>query len=284
MDRGESDGGLPPDNIVESTDDALSGTEQAIDGTTTRPAARICRSPSARARRSRSPSELMTGAAELARRHGRPAAHASRGDVDEEEQCRAEVGCTPAEYADKLGWLGDDVWLAHAVHLDAPRRSAGSARPARGRALPDVQRPHRRRHRAGRATCWPPARRSGSAWTGPRPTSPAGSARSCTRRCCSPGSARRPDGADRREALWMATHGRRPVPGPRRRHRLAGAGQARRPRRVATWTAWPTRASPIRWRRWCWARRRRCDRLLVGGAGRGRGRHAARSDESDDRP
>ncbi len=32
--------------------------------------------------------------------------------------CREQFGCTPVEYAERLGWLGDDVWLAHAVHLD----------------------------------------------------------------------------------------------------------------------------------------------------------------------
>ncbi len=38
--------------------------------------------------------------------------------VDEEDFCREQFGCTPVEYAERLGWLGDDVWLAHAVHLD----------------------------------------------------------------------------------------------------------------------------------------------------------------------
>jgi cytosine/adenosine deaminase-related metal-dependent hydrolase len=37
--------------------------------------------------------------------------------TDEDEQCRREFGCTPVEYAERLGWLGEDVWLAHAVHL-----------------------------------------------------------------------------------------------------------------------------------------------------------------------
>ncbi|GAA4901726.1 cytosine/adenosine deaminase-related metal-dependent hydrolase [Streptomonospora salina] len=37
--------------------------------------------------------------------------------VDEQEQCLAEFGTTPAGYAQELGWLGTDVWFAHAVHL-----------------------------------------------------------------------------------------------------------------------------------------------------------------------
>jgi cytosine/adenosine deaminase-related metal-dependent hydrolase len=61
----------------------------------------------------------MSGAAELARRKGvRLHTHLAE-TLDEERQCLAEVGCTPAEYADKLGWLAGDVWLAHTVHLSA---------------------------------------------------------------------------------------------------------------------------------------------------------------------
>jgi cytosine/adenosine deaminase-related metal-dependent hydrolase len=124
MDRGESQGGLPPDNLVEETEAALLGTEQAIDRYHDP-------SPDARVRIAVGPcspftvsERLMTGAAGLARRKGvRLHTHLAE-TLDEERQCLAEVGCTPAEYADKLGWLGDDVWLAHAVHLapDAIRR------------------------------------------------------------------------------------------------------------------------------------------------------------------
>jgi cytosine/adenosine deaminase-related metal-dependent hydrolase len=37
---------------------------------------------------------------------------------EEDAYCRQTLGRTPAEYADELGWLGEDVWLAHCVHLD----------------------------------------------------------------------------------------------------------------------------------------------------------------------
>jgi cytosine/adenosine deaminase-related metal-dependent hydrolase len=124
MDRGESQGGLPPDNLVEDTEAALLGTEQAIDRFHDR-------SANARVQIAAGPcspfsvsERLMTGAAELARRKGvRLHTHLAE-TIDEEKQCLAEVGCTPAEYADKLGWLGDDVWLAHTIHLapDAIRR------------------------------------------------------------------------------------------------------------------------------------------------------------------
>jgi cytosine/adenosine deaminase-related metal-dependent hydrolase len=38
--------------------------------------------------------------------------------MDEDEFCQHHFGCTPVDYVESLGWLGSDVWLAHAVHLD----------------------------------------------------------------------------------------------------------------------------------------------------------------------
>jgi cytosine/adenosine deaminase-related metal-dependent hydrolase len=38
--------------------------------------------------------------------------------LDEDTFCRSRYDCTPAEDADRLGWLGDDVWFAHCVHVD----------------------------------------------------------------------------------------------------------------------------------------------------------------------
>ncbi|MGW4111308.1 8-oxoguanine deaminase [Actinosynnema sp. NPDC004786] len=117
MDRGRSHGGLPPDNLVEDTEAALIATEQAVnDHHDTSPDAlvRVAVGPCSPFSVS---AELMVGAAELARAKGvRLHTHLAE-TVDEEEQCLAEYGCTPTEYAERLGWLGDDVWLAHTVHL-----------------------------------------------------------------------------------------------------------------------------------------------------------------------
>ncbi|WP_406692460.1 8-oxoguanine deaminase [Saccharopolyspora sp. ID03-671] len=117
MDRGCSQGGLPPDSVVEDRDAALAATQRAIDDFHD-PA------PGARVRVAVGPcspfsvsTELMREAAELARRNGvRLHTHLAE-TTDEEEQCRAEFGRTPVEYAEDVGWLGPDVWLAHAVHL-----------------------------------------------------------------------------------------------------------------------------------------------------------------------
>ncbi|MER7283720.1 8-oxoguanine deaminase [Dactylosporangium sp. NPDC000244] len=119
MDLSEKDGGLPPDSVVEDTDAALIATRDAIDrfhdpspGAMVRIAVAPCSPFSVTPR-------LMREAAELARSEGvRLHTHLAE-TVEEEAYCREVHGCTPVEYAERLGWLGDDVWLAHAVHLDA---------------------------------------------------------------------------------------------------------------------------------------------------------------------
>ncbi|GAA0511585.1 8-oxoguanine deaminase [Paractinoplanes deccanensis] len=118
MDLSRKDGGLPPDNVVERTDEALAATEKAIDRWHDP-------SPDAMLQIAVAPcspfsvtERLMSEAATLARRKGvRLHTHLAETD-DEEDFCRERFGCTPVQYAERLGWLGDDVWLAHGVHLD----------------------------------------------------------------------------------------------------------------------------------------------------------------------
>ncbi|WP_433871689.1 8-oxoguanine deaminase [Saccharopolyspora sp. CA-218241] len=117
MDRGRSQGGLPPDSVVEDRDEALAATQEAV-------AEFHDPAPGARVRVAIGPcspftvsTELMREAADLARRLGvRLHTHLAE-TVDEEQQCLREFGRTPVEHADELGWLGPDVWLAHGVHL-----------------------------------------------------------------------------------------------------------------------------------------------------------------------
>jgi cytosine/adenosine deaminase-related metal-dependent hydrolase len=118
MDLGESDGGLPPDSVVEDRDAILAATEAAIDRWHDP-------SPDAMVRIAVAPcspfsvtAELMRDAAELARRRGvRLHTHLAE-TADEEAYCRERFGMSSLEYAADLDWLGDDVWFAHAIHLD----------------------------------------------------------------------------------------------------------------------------------------------------------------------
>jgi cytosine/adenosine deaminase-related metal-dependent hydrolase len=120
MDLGRSAGGLPPDEIVEELDDALTATAEAVrrfhdpsPGAMVRVAVAPCSPFSVSSR-------LMREMAELARGLG-VRMHTHLAETREEDAyCRQTLGRTPAEYADELGWLGDDVWLAHCVHLDEP--------------------------------------------------------------------------------------------------------------------------------------------------------------------
>jgi len=128
MDLGESDGGLPPDEVVEDLGTVLAATEQAISryhdpapGSMLRMGVAPCSPFSVTG-------ELMLAAADLARRH-QVRLHTHLAETAEEDSyCREHFGCTPAEYLDSLGWLAPDVWLAHGVHLDdaAIRRIAAT--------------------------------------------------------------------------------------------------------------------------------------------------------------
>ncbi|WP_431884854.1 8-oxoguanine deaminase [Micromonospora wenchangensis] len=119
MDLGRSRGGLPPDHVVEDTDAALAGTEDAIDRFHDPADDAMVRIAVAPCSPFSVTTTLMTEAADLARRKGvRLHTHLAE-TVEEAEYCQRVHGCDPVEYAESLGWLGDDVWLAHAVHLDA---------------------------------------------------------------------------------------------------------------------------------------------------------------------
>ncbi|WP_416753981.1 8-oxoguanine deaminase [Streptomyces sp. FW42] len=118
MDRGESDGGLPPAFAVETLDDALAATEETVrrhhdtaPGAMTQVAVAPC-SPFSVS------TELMRQGAELARRLGvRLHTHGSE-TVEEEKFCHELFGMGPTDYFASTGWLGDDVWMAHCVHMN----------------------------------------------------------------------------------------------------------------------------------------------------------------------
>jgi cytosine/adenosine deaminase-related metal-dependent hydrolase len=113
MDLGESNGGLPPDALVEAIDDVLADTERLAglaDGNMLGLAVAPC-SPFSVTK------ELMLESAALARRLGLQL-HTHLAETPEEEAyCRELYRCTPVEYLAELGWTAGDVWCAHCVHL-----------------------------------------------------------------------------------------------------------------------------------------------------------------------
>jgi 8-oxoguanine deaminase len=117
MDLGTSAGGLPPDELVEETDTALAATEAAIDRWHDAGPSSMLRIAVAPCSPFSVTSKLMTEAADLARHKGvRLHTHLAE-TVEESAYCAEKHNCTPVEYADRLGWLGPDVWLAHSVHI-----------------------------------------------------------------------------------------------------------------------------------------------------------------------
>ena len=118
MDLGSSQGGLPPDFAVETTDAALQASAEAVAryhdpafDSMVRIALAPCSPFSVTA-------DLLRESAQLARQLGvRLHSHGAE-TVEEEAFCRDKFGMSPTDYFESLGWLGDDVWLAHCVHLD----------------------------------------------------------------------------------------------------------------------------------------------------------------------
>ncbi|MGI8532791.1 MAG: 8-oxoguanine deaminase [Geodermatophilaceae bacterium] len=118
MDLGRSQGGLPPDHVVEDIDAILAASQQAIEAHHDPSPASMLRVGLAPCSPFSVTGDLLRRSAELARDNGvRLHTHLCE-TADEDEFCREHFGCRPVEYAESLGWLGPDVWLAHAVHLD----------------------------------------------------------------------------------------------------------------------------------------------------------------------
>lgn len=119
MSRGESQGGLPPDSCVEDEQAILKDAERLIqtyhdmsDHAMTRIVVAPC-SPF-----SVTPG-LMKEAAELARTHRGVRLHSHIAEVlDEEVYCNQIYGMRSVGFAESVGWLGEDVWFAHAIFLN----------------------------------------------------------------------------------------------------------------------------------------------------------------------
>ena len=113
MDLGESDGGLPPDSLVENIDTILADTERLhseSDGALVQIVAAPCSPFSVTTR-------LMEESAALARRLGLQLHTHLAETVEEDAYCRELFDCTPVEYLERVGWVAEDVWCAHCVHL-----------------------------------------------------------------------------------------------------------------------------------------------------------------------
>ena len=129
MSLGESDGGLPPDSVVESEDSILEDCARAVNayhdpapGAMTRVVIAPCSPFSVT-------TDLMRQSAELARDLGVHLHTHLAETQDEEAFCIERFGARPIQYANDVGWAGPDVWFAHAVHVGSDEvKEMGQAR------------------------------------------------------------------------------------------------------------------------------------------------------------
>ena len=118
MSIGESDGGLPPDALVEQERAILEDCIRVIDAHHDSAEGSMCRVGVAPCSPFSVSRDLMRDAAVLARDKG-VMLHTHLAENDEDIAYSLEkFGCRPGQYAEDLGWTGDDVWHAHCVKLD----------------------------------------------------------------------------------------------------------------------------------------------------------------------
>ncbi|MHB0924521.1 MAG: 8-oxoguanine deaminase [Bellilinea sp.] len=120
MSLGESQGGLPPDSVVDSEEDILRDSVRLIEtyhdpkpGSMVQIVLAPCSPFSVTG-------ELMKQSAALARQYGVQLHTHLAETQDEEEFCLQRFGYRPVAYMESVDWLGSDVWFAHAVHIDTP--------------------------------------------------------------------------------------------------------------------------------------------------------------------
>jgi len=117
MSLSKKDGGLPPDSVVQTTDEILKDSERIVNKyhdpnpfsmrqVVLAPCSPFSVTP-----------ELMKETSALARKLGvRMHTHLAE-TKDEEAFVRGKYGMTPLELMQSLNWVGPDVWFAHGIHF-----------------------------------------------------------------------------------------------------------------------------------------------------------------------
>ncbi|SKC84795.1 8-oxoguanine deaminase [Maledivibacter halophilus] len=118
MSLGKNDGGLPPDDLVQTTEEILKDSERLIDkyhDANFNSMKQIVLAPC-------SPfsitSDLLKESAKLAR-HKDVRLHTHLAEtIDEENFCIEKFGMRPLAYMESVDWIGNDVWYAHGIHFN----------------------------------------------------------------------------------------------------------------------------------------------------------------------
>ena len=117
MSLGQSRGGLPPDHLVENEEDVLADSQRVIDEFHDPEPLSMLRVSLAPCSPFSVTGDLMRESARLARSHRKVGLHTHLCEtLDEDRFCVEKFGLRPIDYAESVGWLGEDVWFAHMVH------------------------------------------------------------------------------------------------------------------------------------------------------------------------
>lgn len=118
MSRSVKDEGLPPDTVVQTTEEILEDSLRLIEKYhapnkySMRQVALIPCSPFSVTE------DLMKESAKLARSKGvSPHTHLCE-TIDEENYTLSKVGLRPLAYMESLDWIGEDIWFAHGIHFN----------------------------------------------------------------------------------------------------------------------------------------------------------------------
>ncbi|NMB90653.1 MAG: 8-oxoguanine deaminase [Chloroflexi bacterium] len=118
MSLGQSQGGLPPDTVVDSEETILADSERLIQRYHDANPGAMVQIVLAPCSPFSVTGELMRQSAALARRYG-VHLHTHLAETQDEEQfCLEKFGYRPVGYMQSVGWVGEDVWFAHSVYIN----------------------------------------------------------------------------------------------------------------------------------------------------------------------
>lgn len=117
MSLGESKGGLPPDRVVEEEPDILADSQRAIETYHDPDPFAMLRVVLAPCSPFSVTGDLMRESVEMAKQYDVLLHTHLAETLDEEAFCLEKFGKRPVEYMEELGWMGDNVWHAHSIHL-----------------------------------------------------------------------------------------------------------------------------------------------------------------------
>lgn len=118
MSLGRSQGGLPPDEVVQKEDVILKDTIRVIDKYHDDSKFSMVRVGVAPCSPFSVSKDLLKESAVLARSYG-VRMHTHLAETHDEDQfCKERLGLRPLELMEETGWVGNDVWYAHGIYFN----------------------------------------------------------------------------------------------------------------------------------------------------------------------